>query len=109
LLFLADFFFPLRPCLDCKNFGPKSKFFGLPTKQGLKILWQKNLACRACRDATRPRPGQRDVSRPQVTLPPGVQELADEVISDAPGARTTPPAPQRAPDPVPLLDWLLSP
>jgi ABC-type transporter Mla subunit MlaD len=53
-----------------------------------------------------PLPGQRDISRPQVTLPPGVQDLIDELPRQrgAPGPGA--PTPQTETD---LLDFLLAP
>jgi ABC-type transporter Mla subunit MlaD len=41
-----------------------------------------------------PLPGQRDISQPQVTLPPRVQELLDQLAPQRGGAPRTPSAPQ---------------
>jgi ABC-type transporter Mla subunit MlaD len=49
-------------------------------------------------------PGQRDISRPQVTLPPNVQEIIDTLRSGA-GAD----APADGADPAQLLDFLMAP
>jgi ABC-type transporter Mla subunit MlaD len=82
-----------------------------------------------------PLPGQRDISKPRVTVPPGVQDLLDdlpraerkrarerldEALRNVPGAPTLPgpvPAPSPSPSPAPqpvapvneLLDFLLAP
>jgi phospholipid/cholesterol/gamma-HCH transport system substrate-binding protein len=47
-----------------------------------------------------PLPGQRDLSRPQVVLPPGLEELLRELPRAAPESR---------PEPTQLLDFLLAP
>jgi ABC-type transporter Mla subunit MlaD len=59
-------------------------------------------------DAEEPLPGQRDISRPQRVLPPGVQELLKEL----PREGATRPSPQNAPsgdNGTQLLDYLLAP
>jgi ABC-type transporter Mla subunit MlaD len=59
-------------------------------------------------DAEEPLPGQRDLSRPQITLPPGVQELLDELPREGATRR----APRNAPSDsngTQLLDYLLAP
>ena len=63
--------------------------------------------------ATQPLPGERDISRPQVTLPEDVQELLDRLRDSKPGVPLPKPgvdAPQ-VPEQVPteLLDYLLGP
>jgi ABC-type transporter Mla subunit MlaD len=63
--------------------------------------------------ATQPVPGERDISRPQVTLPEDVQELLDRLRDSKPGVPLPKPgvdAPQ-VPEQVPteLLDYLLGP
>jgi virulence factor Mce-like protein len=58
-----------------------------------------------------PLPGQRDLSRPQIVLPPGLEELLRELPRTAPDPRTAPgrpPEPAR-PEPTQLLDFLLAP
>ncbi|HYH58780.1 MAG TPA: MlaD family protein [Thermoleophilaceae bacterium] len=66
-----------------------------------------------------PLPGQRDISEPQIVLPPGVQELLDRLrvprlpdldeLQDAPQLLpNAPTAPESAPT-EPLLDFLLRP
>jgi ABC-type transporter Mla subunit MlaD len=54
-----------------------------------------------------PLPGQRDLSKPQITLPPSIQQFLDGVT----GQQTvpTPRAPDDAPAPDTLLDYLLAP
>jgi len=52
-------------------------------------------------------PGQRDISKPQVTLPPNVQEIVDSVRRGA-GAKT-PSAGGGGADPTQLLDFLMAP
>jgi ABC-type transporter Mla subunit MlaD len=54
-----------------------------------------------------PRPGQRDISKPQVTLPPVLGGLLDR-SSPAPGAKNGRPAPG-GDDGLGLLDYLLAP
>ena len=52
-------------------------------------------------------PGQRDISKPQITLPPNVQEIVDNMRNSAgakPPAGTSPDA-----DPTQLLDFLMAP
>jgi hypothetical protein len=66
-----------------------------------------------------PEPGQRDPSKPQIVLPPGLQEVQDEARAQggksSPGGRTpaTPAEPgspgQAEPAPDQLLDFLLAP
>jgi ABC-type transporter Mla subunit MlaD len=52
-----------------------------------------------------PLPGQPDISRPQIVLPPGLQELLDEMPRAAPESRPGP----SPPEPSQLLDFLLAP
>ena len=60
--------------------------------------------------ATLPRPGERDISRPQVTVPEDVQRLLDRLRESQPGVPLPKPGVQ-APEQVPteLLDYLLGP
>ncbi|HEX8053952.1 MAG TPA: MlaD family protein [Thermoleophilaceae bacterium] len=51
-------------------------------------------------------PGQRDISEPQVTLPPNVQELVDSLRSGKPDAPADPTGLQQSGQ---LLDFLMSP
>ncbi|HEX2233133.1 MAG TPA: hypothetical protein VHG69_07190, partial [Thermoleophilaceae bacterium] len=53
-----------------------------------------------------PLPGQRDISRPQITLPPGVQELIDELPRQRRQPDLSSPSPQTDTN---LLDFLLAP
>jgi hypothetical protein len=56
-----------------------------------------------------PRPGERDISKPMITLPPQIQELLDRVTKTP----TVPKVPELDSDDVPapdtLLDYLLAP
>jgi ABC-type transporter Mla subunit MlaD len=52
-------------------------------------------------------PGQRDISKPQITLPPNVQEIVDTLRRGA-GA-TDPAAGEPGADPTQLLDFLMAP
>ncbi|HEX8744749.1 MAG TPA: MlaD family protein [Thermoleophilaceae bacterium] len=54
-----------------------------------------------------PLPGQRDISRPQITLPPNVQEIVDDVRRGA-GVKS-PGAGGGGADPAQLLDFLMAP
>ena len=60
--------------------------------------------------ATLPRPGERDISRPQVTVPEDVRELLDRLRESKPGVPLPKPGVQ-VPEQVPteLLDYLLGP
>ncbi|HEX2234433.1 MAG TPA: MlaD family protein [Thermoleophilaceae bacterium] len=53
-----------------------------------------------------PLPGQPDISRPRVVLPPGLRELLEDVQRPAPGGGA---APDTGPAPNQLLDFLLAP
>jgi ABC-type transporter Mla subunit MlaD len=53
-----------------------------------------------------PLPGQRDISKPQITLPPGVQELVDELPRQRRRPGVDSPSPQTDTN---LLDFLLAP
>jgi ABC-type transporter Mla subunit MlaD len=55
-----------------------------------------------------PLPGQRDISKPQITLPPAIQDLL-EGITNTPTVPRTPEVPDDAPAPDTLLDYLLAP
>lgn len=60
--------------------------------------------------ATSPLPGQRDISRPQVTLPEDVQRLLDRLRQNRPGVDAPAPgAPVPEEVPTELLDYLLGP
>ena len=61
--------------------------------------------------ATEPKPGQRDYSQPNITLPDGIRELLGgaPVAQPTPDPRSPAPAPTRAPDPDALIDYLLAP
>ena len=56
-----------------------------------------------------PLPGQPDISRPQVTLPDGVQRLVDEIGADLGGLAGGAPRSGGGADPTALLDFLLAP
>ena len=53
-----------------------------------------------------PLPGQRDISKPQITLPPNVQEIVDDLRREAGGAPADGPG---GADPTQLLDFLMAP
>lgn len=55
-------------------------------------------------EAQKPKPGQRDISKPQVVLPPSVQELAERIEDLVADER-----PRRGSAPTQLLDYLLAP
>jgi ABC-type transporter Mla subunit MlaD len=58
--------------------------------------------------ATEPLPGQRDISRPQVTLPEDVRELLDRLGRQRPGVEAPAPGGGAQPQvPTELLDYLL--
>lgn len=55
-------------------------------------------------------PGQRDLSKPEITLLPGLQELVDSLPDLVNGERVAPPDQSaRTPDAAQLLDFLLAP
>ena len=53
-------------------------------------------------------PGQRDISKPQIALPPNVQEIVDQVRNGA-GAGAPSPGGGDGGDPTQLLDFLMAP
>jgi ABC-type transporter Mla subunit MlaD len=55
-----------------------------------------------------PLPGQRDISKPQITLPPQIQQLLDG-IRRTPGVPQAPELPGDSASPESLLDFLLAP
>jgi len=55
-----------------------------------------------------PLPGQRDISKPQITLPPQIQELL-EGLTKTPTVQRAPELPSETPAPDTLLDYLLAP
>jgi phospholipid/cholesterol/gamma-HCH transport system substrate-binding protein len=54
-----------------------------------------------------PLPGQRDISKPQITLPPQIQDLLDDITKTPTAPK--PPEPEAEESPDTLLDYLLSP
>ena len=55
-----------------------------------------------------PLPGQRDISKPQITLPPQIQQLLDG-LTKQPTVPLPPQVPDETPAPDALLDYLLAP
>lgn len=55
-----------------------------------------------------PLPGQRDISKPQITLPPSIQEFLDGVMGEQ-NVPDLPDASDETPAPDTLLDYLLAP